>query len=115
MFGKPSPIISVTSRKIFYHAVAFKNKKMIDDAVKEETVVADYNKAAVEVAQVVLGVIDAITEIAEDIVVNGDVRYSPMQFLTHFLFSPADQQKYISTLQKQKDDRRCCQGRNGRG
>ncbi len=43
-------------------------------------------------------VIDAITEIAEDIVVNGDVRYSPMQFLTHFLFSPADQQKYISTL-----------------
>lgn len=43
-------------------------------------------------------VIDAITEIAEDIVVNGDVRCSPMQFLTHFLFSPADQQKYISTL-----------------
>lgn len=43
-------------------------------------------------------VIDAITEIAEDIVVNGDVRYSPMQFLTHFLFSPADQQKYICTL-----------------
>ena len=43
-------------------------------------------------------VIDAITEIAEDIVVNGDVRYPPMQFLTHFLFSPADQQKYISTL-----------------
>jgi ATP-binding cassette subfamily F protein uup len=43
-------------------------------------------------------VIDAITEIAEDIVVNGEQRYSPMQFLTHFLFSPADQQKYISTL-----------------
>lgn len=43
-------------------------------------------------------VIDAITEIADDIVVNGDVRYSPMQFLTHFLFSPADQQKYIHTL-----------------
>lgn len=43
-------------------------------------------------------VIDAITEIAEDIVVNDGVRYSPMQFLTHFLFSPADQQKYIHTL-----------------
>lgn len=43
-------------------------------------------------------VIDAITEIADDIVVNGDVRYSPMQFLTHFLFSPADQQKCIHTL-----------------
>lgn len=43
-------------------------------------------------------VIDAITEIADDIVVNGDRSYSPMQFLTHFLFSPADQQKYIRTL-----------------
>lgn len=43
-------------------------------------------------------VIDAITEIADDIVVNGAVRYSPMQFLTHFLFSPADQQKYMHTL-----------------
>lgn len=43
-------------------------------------------------------VIDAITEVADDIVVNGDVRYSSMQFLTHFLFSPADQQKYIHTL-----------------
>ena len=43
-------------------------------------------------------VIDAITEIAEDIVVNDGVRYSPMQFLQHFLFSPADQQKYIHTL-----------------
>lgn len=43
-------------------------------------------------------VIDAVTELADDIVVNGDVRYSPMQFLTHFLFSPADQQKYIHTL-----------------
>lgn len=43
-------------------------------------------------------VIDAITEIADDIVVNGDTRYSPMQFLAHFLFSPADQQKYIHTL-----------------
>lgn len=43
-------------------------------------------------------VIDAVTELAEDIVVNGDVRYTPMQFLTHFLFTPADQQKYIHTL-----------------
>ncbi len=43
-------------------------------------------------------VIDAITEIAEDIVVNDGVRYSPMQFLQHFLFSPTDQQKYIHTL-----------------
>lgn len=43
-------------------------------------------------------VIDAITEIAEDVVVNGSVHYSPMQFLQRFLFSPADQQKYIHTL-----------------
>lgn len=43
-------------------------------------------------------VIDAITEIAEDVVINGDVHYSPMQFLNHFLFSPADQQKHIHTL-----------------
>lgn len=43
-------------------------------------------------------VIDAITEVAEEVVVNSGVRYSPMQFLQHFLFSPADQQKYIHTL-----------------
>ncbi len=43
-------------------------------------------------------VIDAITEIAEDVVINGGQHYSPMQFLQHFLFSPADQQKYIHTL-----------------
>ncbi len=43
-------------------------------------------------------VIDAITEIAEDVVINGDRHYSPKQFLTHFLFSPTDQQKYIHTL-----------------
>ena len=43
-------------------------------------------------------VIDAITELAEDIVVNDNVHYSPMQFLQHFLFTPADQQKYISKL-----------------
>lgn len=43
-------------------------------------------------------VIDAITEVAEDVVVNDTVHYSPMQFLQRFLFSPADQQKYIHTL-----------------
>ncbi len=47
-------------------------------------------------------VIDAVTELADDIVVNGDVRYSPMQFLSHFLFSPADQQKYISAAVKER-------------
>lgn len=43
-------------------------------------------------------VIDAVTDIAEDVVVNGTTHYTPMQFLNRFLFSPADQQKYISTL-----------------
>lgn len=43
-------------------------------------------------------VIDAITEIAEDVVINENIHYSPMQFLSRFLFSPADQQKYIHTL-----------------
>lgn len=43
-------------------------------------------------------VIDAITEIAEDIVINDNIHFSPMQFLQHFLFTPADQQKYIYTL-----------------
>lgn len=45
-------------------------------------------------------VIDAITRIAEDVAVtdHGERHYSPMQFLQRFLFSPADQQKYISTL-----------------
>ncbi|MBD5224356.1 MAG: ABC-F family ATP-binding cassette domain-containing protein [Bacteroidales bacterium] len=44
-------------------------------------------------------VIDAITEIAEDIVVNdGTARFSPSQFLQHFLFTPPDQQKLISKL-----------------
>lgn len=43
-------------------------------------------------------VIDAITDITEDVVVNGATHYTPMKFLTRFLFSPADQQKYISTL-----------------
>lgn len=43
-------------------------------------------------------VIDAITDLAEDIVLAGGERHSPMQFLQRFLFSPKDQQKYISTL-----------------
>lgn len=43
-------------------------------------------------------VIDAITELAEDIVVNDGIHYTPMQFLQHFLFTPADQQKYIAKL-----------------
>ncbi|MDE7408307.1 MAG: ATP-binding cassette domain-containing protein, partial [Muribaculaceae bacterium] len=43
-------------------------------------------------------VVDVITEVADDIVLEGGTRYSPMQFLQKFLFSPADQQKYIATL-----------------
>ncbi len=43
-------------------------------------------------------VIDAVTDLAEDIVVNDGVHFSPMQFLQHFLFTPKDQQKYIAKL-----------------
>lgn len=54
-------------------------------------------------------VIDAVTDWLEEINIEekrgvpGDApaatrNYSPMQFLTRFLFSPADQQKYIHTL-----------------
>lgn len=43
-------------------------------------------------------VIDAVSEIADDIIIGENRRYTPMQFLSHFLFSPADQQKYIHTL-----------------
>lgn len=44
-------------------------------------------------------VIDAITEMAEEVVVNDNqVHFTPMQFLQKFLFTPADQQKYIHTL-----------------
>lgn len=44
-------------------------------------------------------VIDAITRQAEEVSLNdGGRTLSPMQFLTRFLFDPADQQKYISTL-----------------
>ncbi len=43
-------------------------------------------------------VIDAVSDIAEDIVLHGGERFSPMQFLQRFLFSPKDQQKYVHTL-----------------
>lgn len=43
-------------------------------------------------------VIDAVTDLAEDIVLEGGERLNPMQFLQRFLFSPKDQQKFISTL-----------------
>jgi len=43
-------------------------------------------------------VIDVVTEIAEDIVYNQGTHISPMQFLQRFLFSPADQQKYVAKL-----------------
>lgn len=43
-------------------------------------------------------VIDAVTDIADDIRINDGVQLTPMQFLKRFLFEPADQQKFISTL-----------------
>ena len=43
-------------------------------------------------------VIDAVSEIAEHIVLDDHTSYTPMQFLSRFLFTPADQQKYIHTL-----------------
>lgn len=43
-------------------------------------------------------VIDAVTELAEDIDLGEGTRIAPMQYLQRFLFSPADQQKYIHTL-----------------
>ncbi len=43
-------------------------------------------------------VIDAVTELAEDIALEGGEHVAPMQYLQRFLFSPADQQKYIRTL-----------------
>lgn len=42
-------------------------------------------------------VIDAVTEIAEEVRLNG-TSIPPMSFLQKFLFSPADQQKYIRVL-----------------
>ncbi|MCC8114902.1 MAG: ABC-F family ATP-binding cassette domain-containing protein [Bacteroidales bacterium] len=43
-------------------------------------------------------VIDAVTELAEDIQIADGTHLSPMQFLQHFLFSVPDQQKYIYKL-----------------
>ena len=43
-------------------------------------------------------VIDAIRDIAEHVVFDEKTSYSAMQFLNLFLFSPADQQKYIHKL-----------------
>lgn len=43
-------------------------------------------------------VIDAVTDIADDIVINGTVHLTPMQFLKRFLFEPRDQQKLIASL-----------------
>lgn len=43
-------------------------------------------------------VIDAVTEFAEDIDLGEERRIAPMQYLQRFLFSPADQQKYIYKL-----------------
>ena len=44
-------------------------------------------------------VIDVITDVAEDIKLNGgEVRLSPSQFLQHFLFTPPDQQKLMAKL-----------------
>lgn len=44
-------------------------------------------------------VVDVITEVADDIVLNGDeIRVNPSQFLQYFLFSPADQQKLVGKL-----------------
>lgn len=43
-------------------------------------------------------VIDAVQEIAEDIDLGEGRRTAPMQYLQRFLFSPADQQKYIYKL-----------------
>lgn len=43
-------------------------------------------------------VIDAVREIAETVRIDDRTTLTAQQFLTHFLFSPATQQKYISRL-----------------
>lgn len=44
-------------------------------------------------------VIEAITDVADDIVLNGgELRLNPSQFLQQILFTPADQQKLIAKL-----------------
>jgi len=43
-------------------------------------------------------VVDAVSRLADDIRLADGISLSPMQYLQRFLFSPADQQKYIHTL-----------------
>lgn len=43
-------------------------------------------------------VIDAVREIAEEVYIDEKTRLSASQFLSHFLFAPATQQKYIYKL-----------------
>lgn len=43
-------------------------------------------------------VVDAVTELADDIELKEGIHLSPMQYLQRFLFTPKDQQKYIHTL-----------------
>lgn len=43
-------------------------------------------------------VIDAVREIAEEVRIDEKTRMSASQFLTHFLFTPETQQKYIAKL-----------------
>lgn len=43
-------------------------------------------------------VIDAIREIADEVIIDEKTRLSASQFLSRFLFTPADQQKYIAKL-----------------
>lgn len=43
-------------------------------------------------------VVDAVTELAEDIELATGQHIAPMQYLQRFLFNPKDQQKYIHTL-----------------
>lgn len=43
-------------------------------------------------------VIDAVREIAEDVRIDDKIRLSASQFLSHFLFTPETQQKYIYKL-----------------
>lgn len=43
-------------------------------------------------------VIDAVTDIADDVRLAEGISLSPMQWLNRFLFTAADQQKYIATL-----------------
>lgn len=63
-----------------------------------ETVKFGYYKQDIEKFDESKKVIDMIREIAEVIYFDEKTSYTASQFLTHFLFSPADQQKYIYKL-----------------